>query len=641
MPDVGQRVDDDPSDDVTAFVTELAEKVKAPWVRAACTQIQHRNANGVVPIGLQRLLAVATAPTSNTTPAPRRPSDEITGLPAAVGEHPFVVLESAGPVSTAAELAALLNDGRRVLVTAANRSELAEVQAAVPPEMAPLLVKTPVALSPAELRQLRGLLVTATDRRRSRLLQTLPAVDELPSLELVTRLCRQAGRGRAYTGTDVIPELLDALDPDGRAAVIEVARQTQHYLDELAGGPDSEWMWALLTRMVFHRDEHDFQQLTQDAGRAAAAVQAPRRMQVEVSGPVPPNAAQLLAPYVDYLEHGGRQRGLLRSAEQRAAEPVLRQIRIDGAVAGDAKRVREVLEFVELHERFERIVATCERLGVPAPAGVGDTVGLARRLDHLAMAAGSVSALRHAVLFIHPESPVAVPDLPTAQEVAAAIISYGGITEIVQAERELDALAEQVAVLAPGHLRAPEHQHAIDSLKMCDDTGYLQALDGMAGARREALDEARCDELLEQLEASSPELAQAWDEPEGEPLPFGYAWLTSASDLLAQLPGPDSADVVLVLGADTLGLEQLLVAAAAPRMVAVTTGVTPITAAPTDQPPTVLAVLRKLAAPVVWAGRVKTGGAPRKKRATRQSNGVTSTTGTPTDSAASQHAGAG
>jgi hypothetical protein len=456
-------------------------------------------------------------------------------------------------------------------------------------------------------------------------------------------LCRKAGRGRAYTGTDVLPELLDGLDPASRANVMEVARRTQHYLDELAAGPDSEWMWALLTRMVFHRDEPAFQQLTEDAGRAAELVQLPRiaRMRVDASGSVPPDAAQVLAPYLEYLENGGRQHGLLRSAEQRAAEPVLREIRIDGAVATDAKGVREVLEFVELHERFERILATCERLGVPAPATIGDTVELARRLTYLAAAAGSVRALRHAVLFIHPESPVAVPDLPTAQEVAAGIIAYGGITEIVHAEHELGALADLVAVMVPEHQRAPEHLLAIESLRRCDDLGYLQALEGFAGARREALDEARCNELLDQVEASSPELAQAWDKPEGESLPFGYAWLTSASDLLAQLPGPDSADVVLVLGADTLGLEQLLVAAAAPRMVAVTTGVTPVTAAPADQPPTVLTVLRKLAAPVVWAGRAKTGGGTRKKLSTRQTNGAAGAIGTATDSDASQRAGAG
>ncbi|MCW2632091.1 MAG: hypothetical protein JWR88_1053, partial [Pseudonocardia sp.] len=379
MPNVGQGVLDDPSDDVTAFVTDLAEKVKAPWVRAACAQIQIRNANGVVPIGLQRLLAAANEPPTSAAPAPRRPSDEIAGLPAAVVAHPFVVLESAGPVATAAELAALLKDARRVLVTAADRAELAEVQDAVPPELAPLLVKSPVALSPEELRELRGLLATATEGRRARLRQTLPAVDELPSLELVTRLCRKAGRGRAYTGTDVLPELLDGLDPASRANVMEVARRTQHYLDELASGPDSEWMWALLTRMVFHRDEPAFQQLTEDAARAAELVQLPRvaRMRVDASGPVPPDAAEVLAPYLQYLENGGRQHALLRSAEQRAAEPVLRQIRIDGAVATDAQGVREVLEFVELHERFARILATCERLGVPAPATVGDTVELA------------------------------------------------------------------------------------------------------------------------------------------------------------------------------------------------------------------------------------------------------------------------
>ncbi len=619
MPDVEPGATVDPVDEVSAFVDELAEQVKAPWVRAACAQIRSRTAAGVVSIGLHRLLREATTQGSTADPVPRRASEELSGVAAAIADHPLIVLESAGPVATAAELAALLRDGRRVLVTAADRAELAEVQSAVPPELAPLCVRAPVALSPGELRQLRALRATGTDRRRARLLQTLPFADELPDPELVTRLCRKAGRGRPHTGTDVIPELLDAMEPDDRQAVIELARQTRRYLDEFAGGPDSEWMWALLTRVVFHRDEQEFEQLVENASRAAAVVALPRvgGMGVDVTGEIPPAAAPLLTAYLEFLDGGGRSRGLRRSPEQRAAEPILRQITINGAVVSSSDGVRQVLEFVQLNDRFERIVAACERLDVPPPATVGDTAELAKRLEHLAAAAGSVVALRHAVLFIHPESPVAVPDLPTAHEVAGAIIAYGGITEIVQAERDLHALADQVAVLVPPQLRSAEHELVVDALEACDDVGYVQALDELAGARREVMDESRCNELLDRLEEASPELAQAWDEPDGEPLPSGYAWLTPASDLLAQLPGPDSADVVLVLGADSMGLEQLLVAAAAPRLVAVTTGVTSLTAAPAESPPTVLSVLRKVPVPVVWAGRTKESAAVRRRRVNR------------------------
>ena len=60
------------------------------------------------------------------------------------------------------------------------------------------------------------------------------------------------------------------------------------------------------------------------------------------------------------------------------------------------------------------------------------------------------------------------------------------------------------------------------------------------------------------------------------------------------VPEPDSADVVILLGAHTLGVERLQVAAAAPRLVVV---------APPDAPrqagPTALSVLERAAAPVI------------------------------------------
>jgi len=60
------------------------------------------------------------------------------------------------------------------------------------------------------------------------------------------------------------------------------------------------------------------------------------------------------------------------------------------------------------------------------------------------------------------------------------------------------------------------------------------------------------------------------------------------------VPEPDSTDVVVLLGAHALGVERLLVAAAAPRLVVV---VPPD--APRQSTPTALSVLERAAAPVI------------------------------------------
>jgi hypothetical protein len=71
--------------------------------------------------------------------------------------------------------------------------------------------------------------------------------------------------------------------------------------------------------------------------------------------------------------------------------------------------------------------------------------------------------------------------------------------------------------------------------------------------------------------------------------------------LLTALPEPDSADVVIVLGAHRLGVERLLLAAAAPRLIAVVPpGELP------EAAPTALSVLQRAVAPVI-RGRGATG----------------------------------
>ena len=84
---------------------------------------------------------------------------------------------------------------------------------------------------------------------------------------------------------------------------------------------------------------------------------------------------------------------------------------------------------------------------------------------------------------------------------------------------------------------------------------------------------------------------------------MGLVCLTSIEALLSAVPEADSADVILVLGAARLGVERLLLAAVAPRMIAVV--------APGERPegaPTLLSVLQRAAALVI---RGRAGGRAR------------------------------
>jgi hypothetical protein len=160
---------------------------------------------------------------------------------------------------------------------------------------------------------------------------------------------------------------------------------------------------------------------------------------------------------------------------------------------------------------------------------------------------------------------------------------------------------------------APEHERAVTALRERDAAAYAAAVEALGAARREARDEKLRITLLRHLGESAPRLAAAWTElAETAPAALGFASFVPVEPLLASLPAPDSADVVVLLGAGGLGVERLLLGAVAPRIVAVV--------GPGDDPddaPTLLSVLRRASALVIRGrpagGRVVpfNGNAPR------------------------------
>ena len=120
----------------------------------------------------------------------------------------------------------------------------------------------------------------------------------------------------------------------------------------------------------------------------------------------------------------------------------------------------------------------------------------------------------------------------------------------------------------PPQATAPEHARAVDALRDRDPVGYAEAIDDLVGAHLAQRDEQRTADLLTGL--GSAALARAWTPPMTARR-SGSAWPGSSPTerLLAELPAPDRADVVVVLDAGRLGMDRALLAAAAPRIVAV------------------------------------------------------------------------
>lgn len=563
MLDIGTGVDD--VDALLAFVDRLGASAADDAVSRAHDRIRKAVGDGAPPPGLRRLAEglTATGP-GELPPAPRRPADEPRSVVDAVRDNPLLVLDGADPAEVAAAVAALVDDGRRVIVTAAAAEALDAVRDALPAGTLERVVEALPSVDPADLHRLRGLLATSTPRRRSRPAQRLPDPAALPDVAEVASLCVVAQRpGRA--GTDLIATLLADLEPDRLEAVTSVAACVRRALDTLGTHPEP-WTWDLLADLVHGRRRSSFDSLVGSTAQALATLDDGRAdPPVRVTGRLPADAVDRLVGYLEFRESGGRGRGPFRPAVQRDAEPVLRLLRVGDRQPETAEDLRVVLTHFELGERLRTVDADCAALGLRTPQNPTELSALSSALVDVAGAARSVGALRHDVLFLGAESPVAVPDVATAEQVALAVLDYAENGSPAQARGRLDDLAAALEALAPHGSAAPEHTRAVDALRGADAAGYAAAVDDLAGAHRELRDERRLAVLLDRL---GP-LARAWFPADGSPSRFGLAWFAPADRLLDELPAPDRADVVVVLDAGRLGVDRGLLAAAAPRVVAV------------------------------------------------------------------------
>ena len=299
---------------------------------------------GEPPVGLSRLSEVLS-PSSGAPPA-RQPVDEEGALVEVVRRNPCGLLDAADASAVAAGLAAVLADGRRVLVTGADQGELAKVRTELPAPLRGLCLDGPLRLTDAELRELRWLQATSTPRRRQRHGQTLPDPELVPDVERVAGLCRAAG-GKGFPareGADLIPELLGDLPAEQLQTLVSAATGCDQAIDALdAGhrdtsvGPSAAGAGAVRLG--------DAQRVRSVAAAHRGHRGRPERLadaadKMAVIGELPPDAVDQLHHYANFLESGGKTRVYFRSPQQRAVEPTLRHLQLDGVAMRDPGLLR-------------------------------------------------------------------------------------------------------------------------------------------------------------------------------------------------------------------------------------------------------------------------------------------------------------
>lgn len=565
MLDIGPGVSDDKS---LLVVVDRLGAAGSDRVAARAHEQVRRAVLARVPLpGLRRLTAnLAAVDAGELPPPPRHPADEPGSVVAAVRDNPLMILDDVEPAEVADAVAALVEDGRRVIVTADDTAALSAMCSMLPAAVTDRIVGALPALAPADVHRLRGLLATSTPARRARTAQQLPDLAAFPDADAVAQLCVTALRSSA-PGVEVIADVLGELDADRRGAVSAIAQCVQRSLRVLSAHSEP-WIWDLLADLVVGRRRSEFDRLVLSTAQALSTIDDGRGdPPVRATGRLPEGSVDALVAYLDFLDTGGRSRSYFRSSVQRDVEPVLSLLRVGDHEPATADELRIVLTHFELGERLVAVDADCATLDLPTPQNPDELTALSQVLTDIGAAARSVAALRHDVLFLHPGSPVSVPDVASAEQFAAAVLDYDENGSPREAAERLDALADHLAALAPAQATAPEHTRAVAALRARDPGDYAAAVDELVGAHLAQRDERRTGVLLAGLGSES--LARAWTHGDTGPVRFGLVWFAPTERLLTELPPPDRADVVVVLDAGRVGIDRALICAAAPRMLAV------------------------------------------------------------------------
>jgi len=565
MLDIGPGLSTD--DSLRATVDRLGAAGSDRAAARAHEQVRRAVAAGAPLPGLRRLSASLTAVgAKELPPAPRQPVAEPASVVAAVRENPLMILDEAEPADVAAAVAALADDGRRVVVTADDAAALDTVRGLLPAGVTDRVVGDLPTLDPADLHRLRGLLATSTPARRARTTQQLPDLAAFPDADTVAPLCATAARAGA-PGLEVIAGVVGELDDERRAAITAIAQCVQRSLTVL-GAHTEPWIWELLSDLVVGRHRSEFDRLVLSTAQALSTIDDGRAdPPVRATGRLPEGSVDALVAYLDFLDTGGRTRSYFRSSAQRDVEPILRMLRVGDHEPATADDLRIVLTHFELGERLVAVDAECAALDLPTPQNAGELTALSQLLTDIGAAARSVAALRHDVLFLRPGSPVSVPDVSAAEQFAAAVLDYDEHGSPREAAERLDTMADTLAALVPPQSTAPEHARAVAALRARDAEEYAAAVDEVVGAHLAQRDERRTGVLLAGLGSES--LARAWTSSGAGAPRFGLVWFVPMEQLLGELPPPDRADVVVVLDAGRVGIDRALACAAAPRVLAV------------------------------------------------------------------------
>lgn len=441
-------------------------------------------------------------------------------------------------------------------------------------------------LAVPELMELRQALPADTEARRERRGQSFPSNDVVPSPDVVDRLAQAVARGVEARAREEGP-LADALGTLDAGTLAELTRRCRDLAEQLAQireSTDADWALPLLD-VVLRGDDPVLWQHIGGARAVRDQVVALNQQigfaDVRWSGQMPPGAgADRFGRFARYLGAGGSLKKVFKSDEQKAVEPVLDAVTVDGQPVVTAGQAHLVSLHLHCLARLQTFAQTMELVRVPVDLSIPrpQQVSRASRVWELVEAIDRVRAARdELVTQIRRVPTIPRVDLRTTEALTRFVSIATVFADVETARRssdELRRLADLVSAAVPWDQQPPELRFVIDALVAADAVGYRDGLADLTSARREKEQQVRCDELVTRLSAVSPRLVETLRETATEPMwdtrieqvEAAWAWARAATYVRQESAPGREAELDRELGAvekDTASLTAQLAAAQA------------------------------------------------------------------------------
>lgn len=379
----------------------------------------------------------------------------------------------------------------------------------------PQPARGPVPVTAAELQEILELHRGWTPLRDERPAQAFPAVASRPALGLVASLSERVATGAVADHGTTDPRLQSLLRAEGLdlLAVARELRTTDTLVQELRQSP-FDWAEGVADLVLGGRHGYLWDRAAEHGPLIERAVHADQhvgRIRVEGVGEEDEAARRAFTALADFLHAGGSLKKVFKSDQQKAAEPWLAAVTVDGQPVTTADQARLVQAHLDAYAMARELADLLQPLGAtvstggPRPVLVGDLLQVRDALARIETLRTQVASLKQVL-----EATTGHLDLTSVvkvDELTAAASAVVSTHDAKLARAELEGMARQVEEAIPAGAVAPESHALVAALRASDAPAYATALQELAVAEAEQQEQRRYKELLAQLRGGSQKVA--------------------------------------------------------------------------------------------------------------------------------------